>query len=76
MDLLEDAGSATCSKKGEPEPRGFEKVIVHKTKKHPFGCLFDFIRKPKGTRTREGMSVIRMSCEHSNSEWSEGDRNV
>ena len=32
MELLEDAGSATCSKKGEPEPRGFEKVIVHKQK--------------------------------------------
>ena len=29
VDLLEDAGSATCTKKGEPEPRGFEKVIVH-----------------------------------------------
>ena len=28
------------AKKGEPESRGFEKVIVHKTKRHPFGCLF------------------------------------
>ena len=33
-----------------------------------------FHTKTGGIRTREGMSVIRMSCEHSNSEWSEGDR--
>ena len=31
---------------------------------------------PNQKDTREGMSVIRMSCEHSTSEWSEGDRNV
>ena len=35
---------------------------------------FCFHTKTEGIRTREGMSVIRMSCEHSNSEWSEGDR--
>ena len=33
-----------------------------------------FHTKTGGIRTREGMSVIRMSGEHSNSEWSEGDR--
>ena len=35
---------------------------------------FCFHTKTGGIRTREGMSVIRMSGEHSNSEWSEGDR--
>ena len=33
-----------------------------------------FHTKTERIRTREGMSVIRMSCDHSNSEWSEGDR--
>ena len=45
-----------------------------KTKRHPFWMSFCFHTKTGGIRTREGMSVIRMSCEHSNSEWSEGDR--
>ncbi len=86
--------------KGEPEPRGFEKVIVHtsqqttllsKTGFRPvFSCApllllfpkkltlfgdpdkkrrmsFCFHTKTEGIRTREGMSVIRMSCDHSNS---------
>ena len=35
-------------KKVEPESRGFEKVIDHKTKRHPFGCLFVLVRKQEG----------------------------
>ena len=45
-----------------------------KSKRHPYGCLFCYHTITEEIRTREGMSVIRMSCEHSNNEWSEGDR--
>ena len=48
--------------------------MAHQNKKTSLWMSFYFHTKTEGIRTREGMSVIRMSGEHSNSEWSEGDR--
>ena len=68
-ELADAHGSGPCGK-----PWGFESLRPHQNKKTSIGMFFCFHTKTGGIRTREGMSAIRMSGEHSNCEWSEGDR--
>ena len=63
-------GAAGSAFDWQSKGQGFEPPMLHQ-KKASFGCLFSY----KSARTREGMSVVPMSCEHWNSECSDGDRN-
>ena len=62
-ELADAHGSGPCGR-----PWGFESLRPHQNKKTSIWMSFCFHTKTGGIRTREGMSVIRMSGEHSNKE--------